>query len=449
MSARLRQQILSMSREDEQSEELPVVEEGADSLEAEMAEVVAADHDVVESDQAVEDLGEVEASVESLIMSVESALADGGLTPREAELVQHTMDASAHRVGFENRIPSLESFGGESDRERATKVSLEGLKETIARIWQAIKNAINKAIEFVRRYFYKVFAAAPKLMARGRKLRDAAGTYEGGLKEDAKLKVGGMAAELAKFGPTKAAGEVKKLSEGIFGTYGDAGIKYGQEVAAVLKTVKLDSDEDFSKTVTKLIGVKFPIPAGVNKSANASDFGVTGTHKVTVSDALPGGKQLICISPRESSYTGVSGAREYLDKGLAGSRVSMANAKGHQAHEGDWEGAPLSIEEIKQIGSAVSEIGLDMMRYQQKWKGADTVKGEIVKAGDEFSKQTVGEKLSGENKTLAEKLPRLAQAATSSIDSAQRALVGYAATVGQALLAIGEKSLTHHKKKAA
>jgi hypothetical protein len=447
MSSRLRQQILSLSLEDETSVEVPVVEEGADSLEAELSGVLSADQEVVEADQAVEDLGEVQASLESIQVSLESALADGGLDPHAAAMFRHAIANSAGRVGFTDNLPSLESFGGTSDRERVTRVSLEGVKELIVRVWQAIITTVKRWWGIVEKFFYKVFASAPKLIKRADKLKLDAAANKKDMNEGAKMKLSGVHAELAGGNAAASAGELKTVAEDIFGAYAGKMTQFGEKAAQVLKEQNVESDATLSKSLTSISTLSYPVPASCNVEGNPSEYGVAGLHSAHTSKPLPGGKILVTIAPKNGvKFSGDAGVRDFL-KTLENSKSFMSSAKGHTA-AGEGEHAPLSKQQIIEIAEAVSKAAQEVMRYQRVWTGDKKVKTALEEAGNEYSKKDFS-KLEGEAASLAKDLPRLVGATAKTIDSAQRAFAGYALSTGAALVQLGEKSLGHHGDKKA
>lgn len=445
--SRLRQQIVRMSLADETSPEVPMIEEGPDSLEAHLADVVSCDQEVADADSALEDLGEVQASLESIALSVESAIADGGFTPREAELFRHAMDASAHRVGFKDNLPAIESFGGSSDRERATRIALEGVKETLQRVWQAIVNTLTHWWKVVEKFFYKVFNAAPRLMKRADALKAAASSHKEEMNEGAKLKADGLHAELLGGNAVEAANTLKSVAEDIVKEYATHITEYGEKIATWLKGVSVESQESFDKTAYEVGNIAYPVPAACSVQANPSEYGAQGLHKVKTTKPLPGGKVLVCVfADSAHKYQDEAGIKAYLGA-LASSRSFMGAAHGHtEAKEG--EHAPLNKEAIVQVAEAVSVVASLVDRYQRTWDAQRKVKNALKEAGDEYSKKD-SSKLEGASGSLAVELPKLVGSVGKEVDGAQRAFIGYAISTGAALVQLGEKSLKLHAGKKA
>ena len=119
---------------------------GDDTVEGEMLEVQEAASDVQLDEEAVEELEEAAEGLEAIALSLESEMANGGLDPQAAQFAAHAIDAHTKRLGVSSSIvPSMESFGGASGKLQGTQVSLEGLKDILAKIWakdEIIRNKI-------------------------------------------------------------------------------------------------------------------------------------------------------------------------------------------------------------------------------------------------------------------------------------------------------------------
>lgn len=85
---------------------------------------------------------------------VEKTIEVGGMPAEAANAVTAAVEALRINLGFrKNTSPALESFGKGDDRVTATKVALEGLKDTAAKIWEAIKKAFAKMVEWFKSLF--------------------------------------------------------------------------------------------------------------------------------------------------------------------------------------------------------------------------------------------------------------------------------------------------------
>ncbi len=157
----------------EAEEELVPVEE--EELQSALAAVEEAGEEVEEVEDDVEEMEEVEEGLEAIAASLEAALQNGGLDPQAAQFCSHAIDGYAGRLGLEGLeiVPALEAFGSDTGREAATQVSLEGIGDTLKKIWAAIKAAIEKSIKAVADFFAKLWKGAEKIKARIAELEKA------------------------------------------------------------------------------------------------------------------------------------------------------------------------------------------------------------------------------------------------------------------------------------
>ncbi len=241
MSQSLRQLFVSM--EDDTVNETDLVVSPDDTVEQEIAETAEA---FAESEQAGDDQGELEEisdGLESIYVSMEAAMQDGGLNPQAALFMQHAVGSYTSRLGLKVSAvtPSLESFGGASGQAAATTISMEGIKETIKKIWQAIKNAVAKAIAAVKNFFAKIFGGAKKLKTRIEALKGKTGEavdYQG---KKVKVTSGDAIAYKGKVDGSSVSQGMAVLGELVQESWSElapAAEKYYQQIGAVLADSK-------------------------------------------------------------------------------------------------------------------------------------------------------------------------------------------------------------------
>lgn len=117
--------------------------------EATPSDVVEAEGEVQQNADAAEDLKEVEATLESLLVSVEAA---PNFTRWDQVFVQHTLDSVAKRTGIEFSGVSLES---NADEYRT--ISMEGIGDAIGSVFKAIWEAIKSVFNAIKNFFMKLF----------------------------------------------------------------------------------------------------------------------------------------------------------------------------------------------------------------------------------------------------------------------------------------------------
>lgn len=146
--------------EDILAEDVATLEEEGEELEAAAVEL--------------DDAGEGAEELEDVAMSLESMIADGGMTLRESVYVQSTAAAILKRLGLQapNIGLSQESFDTTEGRVRAATLTMEGFKETVDKMWQAIKTGIDKVRTFLKNLWVKLTSAATRLRKRAIALND-------------------------------------------------------------------------------------------------------------------------------------------------------------------------------------------------------------------------------------------------------------------------------------
>lgn len=114
---------------------------------AEMGEAI---NDVDNAEMISEEIHETATGLESAIVAMESALQNGGMCVESAQFMKMHVNNLAGRFGFETAMPSMESFGLESEKMYATQISIEGVKDTLSSVWEATKRAFARAIKFIK-----------------------------------------------------------------------------------------------------------------------------------------------------------------------------------------------------------------------------------------------------------------------------------------------------------
>lgn len=187
MSNSLVSAMLRVSLENEDvSEEL--TDEQVDAVadetpETEVTDVVESEQEVDAADTASDELEDAAEGLEALRASMESSLAAGGLTKEAARFANIAANSYTKRLGLSSSImPSMESFGA-SDRLEATKISMEGIGETLKKIWEAIKSLAQRVWNAIVNFFKSIFGAAERLERRAKALDKLAGKLTGDAKK--------------------------------------------------------------------------------------------------------------------------------------------------------------------------------------------------------------------------------------------------------------------------
>ena len=130
----------------------------ATEVEAGAAESAEVEHSVADIDTGISDAGEAADGLAEVQGEVADAVASGdGLSEREARLAEMAVEGYCKMVGINARkerlFPSMENFGGRHSKLAATRIVLESVGETLKRIWEAIKAAVARVIEWIKSFF--------------------------------------------------------------------------------------------------------------------------------------------------------------------------------------------------------------------------------------------------------------------------------------------------------
>ena len=245
MSTSLKSLFISM--EDDELFDTELVVSPDETVEQEIAETAEAYGEAEQGSDDVTELGDISEGLESIVASMEAAMEDGGLSPQAALFMQHAVNGYTRRLGLDASqiTPSMESFGGASGQAAATTISMEGVGETLKKIWVAIKNAVSKAIAAVRNFFAKIFGGVAKLKQRSDALKKAVADISE--EKGGKMKV--PSANTLRYKGKADLGSIlaglkatKAMGDGVYGNVVEAAKGfYSQAVSKVLGRADLDS----------------------------------------------------------------------------------------------------------------------------------------------------------------------------------------------------------------
>lgn len=262
---------------------------GAAVMSAE-AVVEAVSHDISE-------MQDVAAGLESLTADISATMENGGLEPQAAVFMQHGLDAQLSRLGAsaEGLTPAMESFGGATTREEATQVSMEGIGDTLKKIWNAIKAAVQKSMKAIADFFSKLFGGIEKVITKLEEVvKDAKKLDKQELKKDAELKV--PAAETLRFGGKVDGKSIAKgvdaLAKNVDTVTGDYTKQISKQMAKMMDVIdelnNLDNDEKMDEVLDGLVnGQDF------DSAKITSEKDLMSGDKVVVAEVETKGKLLI------------------------------------------------------------------------------------------------------------------------------------------------------------
>lgn len=444
----------SMESAEEQLPVEGVLEGGENSLEAGILEVQEAAAPVAETETAIDELTEVAEGLEEIADAVEAAVEDGGLSTGAAEMLTLATESYTRRLGLESApVASLESFGGASGRLQATRVSLEGLRETVENIWNAIKQQITKWINALRDYYQRVWAAAPKLRKRAEELKAKVDGLDGKSAKEKKVAAGGIVKALhigGKF-PSDLGAEIKKFGavvEGLIKDGNKRNVAFAEELAAAAEKFDAgDSDKavESSKSLMKDVFDSFgKHSSGVSTETVSNDERFGKDQEVQRTAEMPGGKALFFTNRASAS----------ANEKLFGADVVTSTAVKVlpvAKKEPDLKNAEMDVLDIagmRAVCDNVISIADAIESYKRTFEEGDKAKAKLVAAGDKMSKTIKSAKeLQGDGKAAANAVFKMLQAMPRITTMVGDAAVTQGLNVSKAALAAVEKSLGQYGKK--
>lgn len=189
---------LFVSLEDDLETPEVVAEETVTVAENDAEAAVAVINETVEDiKEDVETIEEAASDIETLedhTEVVEESLAEDGegITEEHAKTLDIAVEHILKKLNYpKHKSLSVENFGSIHSRKKATKVALEGFKETIVQLWEKLKAVAKqmweKVVEFYNKYFTEVGRLKNGIVALEKQVKEAKGSPK-----EATLKASGL-----------------------------------------------------------------------------------------------------------------------------------------------------------------------------------------------------------------------------------------------------------------
>ena len=392
-----------------------------DTLEADVAVIGEAEADVQTGVDAVAELDDVQQGLEALCVAIEATIPEGGLTPQAAGMMRIAYESYSNRLGEESTIPSMESFGGQTSRLEQTTISLESIRETLTKVWEAIKAILVRVRDAIVSFFKQLVSGAEKLRVRAKAVKEASAKTSGDAKEK-EIELGSTAAKIAIGSKVDVSnGAVSKLVE-----VAESAITFDEAASKQLVA-------DFAKLQQAVNTGERVQEAGELQPPKAFSKSITGGVSTEV---LPGN-----VSFTITVNSGIDKAPTAINKHLAGGwSVSRVMEK---ATVSDTKVATLDPASIGHIADECLKIA----DLSDKGKKLIDENGKATAVGLKkmtISKEVAQDKVAGVRADL-----KAFQKRAAAQDQASTKLLAYAVTTGRAYLAVAEKSLAQYGNTTA
>lgn len=244
------------------------------------------------------------ASLESLIEALEDAR-EVGMESTSAQFMNIQLGTIKQRYGVsatETNMPGMESFRGRQSR-MAASVSLEGVAETIKKIWAWLKERFKEFIKLVKKQIDRMTRSLDYVYAEADKVKQYVrrNTFQGGKKID----LGRAAAKICMNGKVGQDFISPLNTVGALGRVGDDTLSQISD-AVVARFQKAAEGEQFTLTAQVMVPSSFQ----VIHSAASDDVEVT-FHS---SPLLPGDRHILITTYNEGNDDSARGSRGLLYK---------------------------------------------------------------------------------------------------------------------------------------
>ena len=160
-------------------ETVTVAENDAEAAVAVINETV---EDIKEDVETIEEAASDIETLEDHTEVVEESLAEDGegITEEHAKTLDIAVEHILKKLNYpKHKSLSVENFGSIHSRKKATKIALEGFKETITELWEKLKAVAkqmwDKVVEFYNKYFTELGRLKSGLDALEKQVKEAKG----------------------------------------------------------------------------------------------------------------------------------------------------------------------------------------------------------------------------------------------------------------------------------
>lgn len=419
-------------------------EPAADSVETELLAVADASDQVEENQAQTEEAAEVAEGLEAFAEEMKAAMENGGISRAHAATISRLATESlvniGENIGTASRVmPALESFGSTSRAMESTSIGMESLTEKAKEIWKKILAQLEKAWNYIRGHFLKLFGAFEKLKKRAAALAAKVEANTESKKKENSLEREDIAKVLAVDGKV-AAGNVEPLvtvAKAVSGEWSKAIGTAGESMANYFSSlVGASTKEELDKAAEELKGLVLNAPAfgGTEKTATDQGYEVRGNLKFFITNELPGGKAIYAYTADSATTAAV-----------AGQTVVVGNYKAKEAAKAPTKIPTLDKGDITKLAEQIEALCDLMIDYKRNENKFSSIQKKISDSAKKLSNRAPKGDEPAEVTTALKEAAKLAVKAPSWISGTAGSFYHLAATSAKGFLDWGELSLAQYK----
>lgn len=427
-------------------------EPAADSVETELLAVADASDQVEENQAQTEEAAEVAEGLEAFAEEMKAAMENGGISRAHAATISRLATESLVNIGEDfgtaSRVmPALESFGSTSRAMESTSIGMESLTEKAKEIWKKILAHLEKAWNFIRGHFLKLFGAFEKLKKRAAALaaKVEANTEskkkENSLEREDIAKVVMIAgkAEPNNINPLVATATAvsTKWSEAI-GKTGETIAEYFSDLAGATKK------EEIEAAKKKLDGVKIePATFGGNDVDPANNgYEKRAGLKFSITDELPGGKAIYAYVAQATAANGDVAA---VAANMVGQTVSVGNFNPKSTVKAPTKITTLEKSQITALCEQVEKLCDEMISYKRNENKFNSIQKKIADSAKKLANRNNKDDEDATVTAALKEAGKLATKAPGWISGVAGNFYNVAASAAKGFLDWGELSLAQYK----
>lgn len=445
-----------------------------------MAEFESEANAVAEHTREVSDAEEAVMGLEAIAMGIQSTLKGRGLDRNAAMFAHIATAAYCDRLQIKNPLPSLESFGSSTSQLTMTRAGLEDVKQKIQDAWKWIINLLQTGIRKINEYYQRVWAQAPRLIAKAQAISKKVSELKTGKSKDGK----NIEVDKSSFSTVHNAKVVtgvslldgmktlESLSGDIFVDYVKKVADWGEGVVNSTTDIDYADDDRFAATVSKLMEHKLDVttlvgaanvnsPAGPNAGGKETPemlggkkiFVKVGTDATaekaagTEDDQKPEGEPATPAAPAKAAGTTVdlSTWRGFVNP-LSDTRVYLGSAYETEPELSEKTVPTFEAQQIAGIAASAEALCTIIMNYKAGNKRANDLRQKAITAAKRAQTNAVkADDLSKDNATVAGQLNKVVAAVNTLLTQPNQEFSAHMLRVTNVCLQLCEKSLANYK----
>ncbi len=452
-----------------------------------MSEFEAEASAISEHAREVSDANEAVMGLEAIAMGIQSTLKGRGLDRNAAMFAHIATAAYCDRLQMRNPLPAMEAFGSTTSQLTMTRAGLEDVKQKIQDAWKWIIDLLQTGIRKVNEYYQRVWAQAPRLIAKAQAISKKVSELKTGKSKDGKnievdkssFSTVHVAKAVTGAGLLEGMKQLESISGDIFVDYVKQVADWGDKVVTSTTDVDYADDDRFNASVSKIMEHTIDVTKLVAAATETSPAGPNAGGKET--PEIMGGKKIFvkvgtdasAATEKASGTEDAEGAPPPEDKGGKGAENAAGSTAGATVDLAAWRGFvnPLSdtrvylgsayetqpefseksvptfeAQQIAGIAVASEALCTIIMNYKAGNKRANDLRQKAITAAKRAQTNAVkADDLSKDNATVAGQLNKVVAVVNTLLTQPNQEFSAHMLRVTNVCLQLCEKSLANYK----